>query len=222
VVAVYGSTEAEPMAEIPLSSITENDFVAMARGHGLLAGKPVASLRLRILRNQWGTPVAPLTAEQFQTLCLGTDQVGEIVVSGEHVLPGYLNGLGDPENKFRVDGAVWHRTGDLGKLDQQGRLWLLGRASALIEDARGVVYPFAVECAARQVPGLRRAAILALDGKRILALEADSTVSAVDVQAQISWANVDAVKIMRVMPVDKRHNAKIDYVTLRRILASGK
>ena len=50
---------------------------------------------------------------------------GEIVVAGGHVLPGYLNGEGDVETKFEVDGARWHRTGDLGYLDGAGRLWLL-------------------------------------------------------------------------------------------------
>lgn len=220
IVAVYGSTEAEPMAEVSLSAITQEDFDAMANGRGLIAGKPVASISLRILRDQWGIPVLPLTTEQFQALCLGSGQIGEIVVSGGHVLPGYLHGTGDAENKFRVDGNVWHRTGDLGWLDSEDRLWLMGRASAVIRDERGAVYPFAVECAARQIPGVRRAAIVAVAGRRIMAIESDSPIRADSVAARMAWANIDEVRMLRTLPMDKRHNAKIDYVALRRTLGA--
>ena len=54
ITAVYGSTEAEPMAEVALSSISQSDFEAMAEGRGLLAGKPVSCIDLRIMRNRWG------------------------------------------------------------------------------------------------------------------------------------------------------------------------
>lgn len=219
VVAVYGSTEAEPMAEISLASISADDFKAMVQGQGLLAGPLVASIALRIIKDQWGTPIAPMNGEQFQKLCFGAEEIGEIVVSGEHVLQGYLNGSDDAENKFRVEDAVWHRTGDLGWLDRQGRLWLMGRASAVTLDERGVVYPFAVECAARQIPGVRRAAILAMDGKRILAVESCSQIAEDNIRTQMEWAKIDEVRIVRAMPMDKRHNAKIDYAALRRQLA---
>jgi len=219
IVAVYGSTEAEPMAEIALSAMSDDDLNSMARGRGLLAGMPVASISLRILRAQWGVPIAPLDANQFDSLCLGAEEIGEIVVSGNHVLQGYLGGKGDAESKFRVDATVWHRTGDLGWLDRAGRLWLMGRASAVIENERGVAYPFAVECAARQIPGIRRAAILVLEGKRILAVEADSRDSIAALRESMAWANLDAIRTLRAIPMDKRHNAKIDYVTLRRMFA---
>jgi acyl-CoA synthetase (AMP-forming)/AMP-acid ligase II len=137
------------------------------------------------------------------------------------VLQGYLNGAGDAETKFRVDEAVWHRTGDLGWLDQQGRLWLMGRASAAIEDERGVVYPFAVECAARQIKGVRRAAILAVAGRRLMAMEADAAGAVDAARGKLEWARLDEIRLLRVIPMDKRHNAKVDYVALRRVLTSG-
>src|SRR5208337_815020 len=147
VTAVYGSTEAEPMAEISLAEISKEDFGAMEQGKGLLAGRPVPSISLRIIRENEGLPISPLDAAAFERLRVADGEVGEIVVSGRHVLPGYLNGEGDAETKFEVDGVRWHRTGDLGCLDSAGRLWLLGRCSGKIQDARGVLYPFAVECA---------------------------------------------------------------------------
>lgn len=219
ITAVYGSTEAEPMAEVSFSSITTEDIAAMEHGRGLLGGRPVDSVSLRILHNQWGTPIPALDGAQFDALCLPTEAVGEIVVSGSHVLTGYLHGAGDLESKFRVDGVPWHRTGDLGWLDAHGRLWLMGRASATIHDARGVLYPFAIECAARHVPGVRHAAALSVANRRVLAIEAANPAAAERVRHQLQWAHIDEVRVLRSIPVDKRHNAKIDYVALRRRLA---
>ncbi len=220
--AVYGSTEAEPMAEISLSMISEADFDSMNQGRGLLAGRPVASISLRIMSDRWGTSIPAVSEPEFQTLCMPADVVGEIVVSGDHVLHGYLHGTGDDETKFHVDGTVWHRTGDLGRLDNQGRLWLLGRASAAIKDERGTLYPFAVECAARQIPGVRCAAILSVEGRRVLALEADWREVDPAAREMLAWAQLDEISLLRTIPMDKRHNAKVDYVSLRRLFSTAK
>lgn len=171
VMAVYGSTEAEPIAHISRSEITPDDRQAMVAGRGLLAGELVPEIRLRILRDQWGKLVEPFSDDEFVSQCQPADAPGEIVVSGDHVLPGYLHGRGDEETKFRVDGVVWHRTGDAGYLDARGRLWLLGRCSARIRDAAGELYPFAAETAVYQDPAVRRAAAVSHRGRRILAVE---------------------------------------------------
>ena len=86
------------------------------------------------------------------------------------MLTGYLHGTGDSETKMRVGDRVWHRTGDAGYLDDRGRL-LMGRCSARIDDAHGTLYPFAVEAAAQAVDGIARAALIARDGARLLAIE---------------------------------------------------
>ena len=62
-------------------------------GRGLLAGRPASSIQLRILPDRWGTPLGPWTSDRSRTrLARRPDQVGEIVVTGEHVLRGYLDG----------------------------------------------------------------------------------------------------------------------------------
>jgi olefin beta-lactone synthetase len=222
VTAVYGSTEAEPMAEVDLSEIAEEDFLEMERGSGLLAGVPVSSISLRVVRDVWGTPMTSMTMSQFDALVLAQDEVGEIVVSGPHVLPGYLMRIGDAETKFDVDGARWHRTGDLGWLDSRGRLWLMGRASAAVRDGHGVLYPFAAECAAMQVQGVRRAAILQVDGRRVLAVEVNHTEAPGAVERAMNWAHLDEVRVLPLIPMDKRHNAKIDYGSLAEMLTRPK
>jgi acyl-CoA synthetase (AMP-forming)/AMP-acid ligase II len=221
ITAVYGSTEAEPMAEVPFSAIADDDFLAMERGCGLLAGAPVSSLTLHVIVEQWGIPIPPLNQAEFDRMCLPAEQVGEIVVSGEHVLAGYLNGAGDSETKFDAGGARWHRTGDLGRLDRDGRLWLLGRAAAKIQDARGILYPFAIECAAQQTAGVGRAAVMQVEGRRILAIESNRAGAHSDLLRNLAWAQLDEIRTLRCIPMDKRHNAKVDYVALADILASS-
>jgi acyl-CoA synthetase (AMP-forming)/AMP-acid ligase II len=158
-----------------------------------------------------------LSEAQFRSLSLPAGSPGEIVVSGGHVLQGYLNGIGDEETKFRVAGTTWHRTGDCGYFDGSGRLWLLGRAAAVVDDDHGTLYPFAVECAARTFPGVARAALVARQGRRILFIQPEqgtSISSEQSVKQGLAWARLDEVRQIKEIPVDRRHNAKVDYTRL--------
>ena len=166
-------------------------------------------------------PIGQITAAEFTRMIVPVDQPGEIVVSGEHVLAGYLNGQGDDETKFDVDRVRWHRTGDLGSFDSLGRLWLLGRCSAKIQDRRGVVYPFTVECALRHDPCIQCAALVAFRGERVLVVQAKKghQVDSTRYKTQLPWAGVDRLIAIKHIPLDKRHNAKVDYTQLESLLA---
>ncbi len=218
VVAVYGSTEAEPIAEIAYCDMDAADLAAQRGGKGLLAGPVVTGIDLAILADQWGKPRSAMTAAELASARLSAGAAGEITVAGDHVLGGYLGGAGDAETKFRVDGRTWHRTGDAGYLDERGRLWLLGRCGARISDARGTLYPFAVETAARTVTGIRRAALVGLNGQRILALESTAPDAMAELRTALAWAQLDRFVIMPI-PLDRRHNAKVDYPALLKALA---
>jgi acyl-CoA synthetase (AMP-forming)/AMP-acid ligase II len=225
VIAVYGSTEAEPIAHIARSAFTPEDAPAMLAGRGLLVGTPVAEIALRILRDSWGAPIGPYTAAEFAGRCLPAGEPGEIVVSGAHVSGAYLDGQGDEETKFSVDAALWHRTGDAGYLDASGRLWLLGRCAARIADERGALYPFAVEAALSAHPDVLRSAAVAIGGRRVLALELEGLADNATQQklaSTVAWAQFDEVRALRQIPVDKRHNAKIDYPALYRLLGPSR
>ncbi|NQT38377.1 MAG: AMP-binding protein [Planctomycetes bacterium] len=222
VTTVYGSTEAEPIARIARHEIATEDIAAMLGGRGLLVGLPVPIIRLRILKNQWGCPVGPYTSAEFDAACKPAGEGGEIVVSGAHVLSGYMNGCGDEENKFNVAGVPWHRTGDAGYLDDRGRLWLLGRCSARIEDSHGTLYPLSVEYAALQYDCVRRAAVASIQGERVLAVELRNGRLPESHLAQLleslAFADVRKVHVLKRMPVDNRHNSKIDYPALNSLL----
>lgn len=220
VFAVYGSTEAEPIAELDRATISSTDRASMMAGAGLLAGRPVDRVQLRILRDRWGTPVGPLSGAEFMQARLAPREIGEIVVAGDHVLAGYLDGAGDDETKIRAGSEVWHRTGDAGYLDEHGRLWLLGRCSAKAHDTRGVLYPFAVECAASEHPGVARAAFVVHRDRRVLALELRERWSSApaELRRRLDWAHLDSVIVVSRIPVDRRHNGKVDYPALTNLL----
>lgn len=213
VYAVYGSTEAEPIAHIAYRQLQFEDFMAMQRGGGLLVGEPVPAAAVRILPQTEGS-IDPMTQAEFGDRCLPAGEIGEIAVAGDHVLSGYLHGKGDAETKFRVAGQAWHRTGDAGYFDEQGRLWLLGRCGARIQDEFGVLYPFAVEAAVAQNPAVRRSALVQIQAKRWLVIEAQAKLNLTQLQASLAWAKIDQIHPVKSIPVDRRHNAKIDYPTL--------
>lgn len=221
IVAVYGSTEAEPIAQISGDAVGDIERHSMTCGKGLLAGEPIKDIHLRIIPDRWGASRAPLSRSQFDALCLPPGKVGEIVVTGDHVLSGYWKGQGNSETKFSVSEAIWHRTGDAGYLDKKGRLWLLGRCMARIEDQRGILYPFAVESAVSQYPNIRRSACVACKTRRTLAIEPEHPVSSKDMaalKAALSWAAIDRIVALKRIPVDPRHNAKLDYPALTGLL----
>lgn len=221
IISVYGSTEAEPIAYIDDRDVSPSDIIAMENGAGLLVGHSVHSLDLRIIQDHGGAPIGNIDDAALSLLSLPTGQTGEIVVTGDHVVRGYINGLGDGEAKFRVAETVWHCTGDAGRLDDQGRLWLLGRCSAAIHDARGTVHPFTVECAARTHLNLRDIALVQWRGERVLMLcsRADESPTLAQVQAAIPWAGIDRVIRVARIPMDARHNSKVDYPALLKLLA---
>ena len=217
-VAVYGSTEAEPIAHVSAAEMGDAELAAMRDGAGLLAGVPVKETTVRILPPALDShALAHPVLRGARPVAPGTR--GEIVVSGRHVVPGYLHGRGDAETKIHLDGAVWHRTGDAGYFDTDGRLWLLGRAAASVRDARGELHPFAVECAARlMVPG-RRSVLAGHRGARILLVEGrlDAGERAV-LEAGLRWAMLDRIVDNVAIPLDRRHNSKVDYGALPALL----
>ncbi len=221
---VYGSTEAEPIACIDDASVSAADHRRMCEGAGLLVGRPVAGCRIRIIDSRPGSALGPFTSQGFAGICLPAGSIGEIAVSGRHVLEGYadpeLNGTG----KIEVDGTRWHRTGDAGYVDDHGRLWLVGRCAGAIRDRRGELYPFQVEYAAATLPGIRRAAVMGRDGRRILAVETSrgrfGALSRQLARHLAGW-HVDRIVRLRRIPMDRRHDAKVDYPALERRLQSA-
>jgi acyl-CoA synthetase (AMP-forming)/AMP-acid ligase II len=224
VTIVYGCTEAEPIAHVSTAEMRSGNGSAVGEAHGLPVGTPVPAIRLRILADRWGRAIGPYDAAGFDAVCQPQGKAGEVVVSGDYVLSRYLHSNSNEENKFSVNGIGWHRTGDAGYLDDQGRLWLLGPCAARVEDHRGAVYPLPVEDAAMRHDGVRRAAFLAHRGQRVLVVELQNRAAQPQMGAllkSLAFAHVDSIRVVKRLPVDRRHNTKVDYGAVRKLLSSS-
>jgi acyl-coenzyme A synthetase/AMP-(fatty) acid ligase len=218
--AVYGSTEVEPVASISAAEATAN-----AEGAGVCVGSLHPVLEAKILKIT-ADPIR-LDERGWAPWEQGVDEPGEIVVSGPHVSVDYDE---DPEawaaNKISgPDGRIWHRMGDAGYRDGAGRLWLLGRASHAIETADGVLFPVTLERAAGAVPGVRRAVLIAIAQQPWVVVVPDGTRSESDICAEVAiicapW-KIRHVVVQSTVPVDSRHNTKVDLDALRRQLADS-
>jgi acyl-CoA synthetase (AMP-forming)/AMP-acid ligase II len=209
IVVAYGSSEAEPVAHVGAAERLEARSSLRPLAPGYLAGKPVQGVRAKLI------PLRPGTEEAM----------GELVVAGDHVCRDYD---GDPEaaaeNKIAdPDGTVWHRMGDTGYFDRQGRFWIAGRIHSTIERRGQLVHPQLVEQAARgDDPRVRRVAAVGIDDRLIVVVESNDALEA-DVRERLAAAELpcDEVRITRrPLPVDPRHNSKIDYVKVRQWLRS--
>lgn len=185
VVAIYGSTEAEPVAVLSSRDLAPEDLDAMRAGAGLLAGRVVEGLDLRI-------------------------EADEIQVAGPHVVPAYLDPRHDAGNKIAEAGCIWHRTGDGGRLDEQGRLWLRGRLAGRV----GGLWPLEVEVAALSHPGIRAAALARQGDRPVLAV-----VRAPGAALPEGIGGVARVVELDALPMDRRHASKLDYTRLEALIA---
>jgi len=212
----YGSTEAEPIAHITHDQITAEDKTATAEGRGLLAGKPTSGTDLAILRDAWGTPRPSLTPAEFDALRMPQGEPGEIVVAGDHVVTSYVGGIGNAESKINVADKVWHRTGDAGVIDAKGRLWLLGRCAYRLKETPPL-YPLQVEAMARAALGPVALAAAHIDGNAVLIVETGKAQTADDT-ALATQFRVDRVLTVKKIPLDRRHQSKVDYASLKALL----
>lgn len=210
---VYGSTEAEPIAEIAYRDFTLRTKRLMRDGSGLLVGIPTGAVQLKVLRSRAGIPVS---ATQFMSLEAPTGEWGEIVVAGRHVVQGYLDPGQDILAKIQVNGTVWHRTGDCGYLDGKNRLWLLGRIAQVIPTELGPLFPFAVESAIRAKYKVA-AAVICVDGRIVLAVERTRYLE--NIRAE--YKNRFTLLPIRKIPLDRRHSSKVDYGALADIVRNA-
>jgi acyl-CoA synthetase (AMP-forming)/AMP-acid ligase II len=224
-VVVYGSTEAEPVAHLAAGERLAALSAECPDAAGYCAGRPVERLRAKVIRIHPG-PIA-LGADGWAGWELPAGEIGELVVAGEHVCRDYYrNPQAVAENKIAgPDGAVWHRMGDTGYLDREGRFWLAGRVHSTIYRGGEAVHPQLVEQAARgDDPRVRRAAAVgmpdpALGERVVVVVEGEGGEElAREVARRVADAALpcDEVKVTREeLPVDPRHNSKIDYARLR-------
>jgi acyl-CoA synthetase (AMP-forming)/AMP-acid ligase II len=218
--ATYGSTEA-----LPMTTIEARELLAIARagalaGQGVCLGRPVEGLDLRLV------PVRDASIASLRGLDVEVGEVGEIIVAGESVSAHYFASPND-DARFKIDDGSkrWHRTGDVGSLDAEGRVWFVGRKSQRVRARERDRFPVQAEALLELDARVRRAALVAVPGNAagveepVLVVELEPGVEASDALARELLARAEAHAATRGIrtvlfhsgfPVDVRHNAKID------------
>ncbi|MEA2442975.1 MAG: hypothetical protein QOJ12_267 [Thermoleophilales bacterium] len=158
---------------------------------------------------------------------------GEIMVRGDFVFAGYFDSIDETYASLR-DG--WLHTGDIGYLDAEGRLYVLGRERAMIKRGGVVVAPRELEEAAQEVDGVRLAAAVSapapeavtemitvvVEADRADAQHADDLCSAVS-RAIVARLGFAAGQVVVVPPrtVPRTANGKVRHDRVRALLLDG-
>ena len=207
----YGMTEALPVTDISLPEIE-----AAGPGNGVCVGRPLPGVDVTVSElSSLGAADGPLTAE--------AGSCGEVCVRADHLKDRYDALWAVQWSSSRNDG--WHRTGDVGHLDEQGRLWIEGRLEHVISTANGVVTPVGVEQKAEALDAVGAAAVVGVGPVGVQQVVVvvvpegvrrprwSSPVAAqplLDDVRRAADVEIAAVLVVPELPVDIRHASKVD------------
>jgi acyl-coenzyme A synthetase/AMP-(fatty) acid ligase len=239
----YGMTEVLPVTDISLDGLREarSEAAGTAAGNGVCVGRPLAGVRIELLpldnRGRPDPTRRPATA--------GPGVTGEVVVHAEHVKLRYDALWATQSAGVTADGG--HRTGDVGHMDASGRLWVEGRLVHVVSTPRGPLTPVGVEQLVEELPQVSRAAVVGVGpagtqavvvvvepaaeraragSRKRSGLAEPALAAAVRASAATIAPHVAAVLVVPALPVDIRHNSKIDRTRLaawaEQMLAGGR
>ena len=214
----YGATEALPVASVSADEIAPDSV------RGACVGRPVREIDVRIIAIT-DEPIATM----IEARLLHPGEVGEIVVRGPVVTETY-DVRPDATRRAKIYGeaGVWHRMGDCGYLDADGRLWFCGRKVERVETPTGTLQTEPCEQVFRSHARAARCALIGLGerGRQQPALVVETRVrNPEDARALAQelhslgrnhphTAVINRFYFREKFPVDVRHNAKIHRLTL--------
>jgi acyl-CoA synthetase (AMP-forming)/AMP-acid ligase II len=215
----YGATEALPVAVISGQNIVGSTASRSAKGAGTCVGTLFPDIDVRIAR---------IDDEQIETFSdlelLPLGEIGEIVVRGPSVTKRYFRRSQATALAKVADGdTTWHRMGDVGYLDDAGRLWFCGRKAHRVETDSGTLFSVPCEAIFNQHSAVRRSALVGIGerprqrpaiviechapqgGSESLAEELHTLAANHDLTESI-----ESILFHPSFPVDIRHNVKIN------------
>ncbi|QYK06448.1 olefin beta-lactone synthetase [Shewanella zhangzhouensis] len=220
----YGATEGLPLCFVASDELLASGEVT-AKGGGILVGKPVQGVALEII----AIDEAPI-AEWQDELKLQPYEIGEIVVKGPMVSRAYYHRDEATSVAKIADGeGMWHRMGDLGYLDELGRLWMCGRKAHRVDATEGGAFRkhyFSIPCERifNIHPLVARSALVGVhrhgDKIPLVCLELERSQACNNAsslyrelremaEAHEITQGIDFFLIHESFPMDVRHNAKI-------------
>ena len=149
-------------------------------------------------------------ASSIRTPCseLPAGEVGEIVTHGPQVFLGYWNKPEDTAQAFvEIDGKRFFRTGDLGRIDEDGYFFIVDRLKRMINASGYKVWPTEVESLMYQHPAVQEACVIGTKDahrgetvKAVIVLRPNGAAE-IDAQAIIDWCreNMAAYKVPRIV-----------------------
>jgi acyl-CoA synthetase (AMP-forming)/AMP-acid ligase II len=231
----YGAAECLPVCSISAEEILGEIRPLQENGAGTCLGFPIEGVEIQII-----APVDGIVESMDEDNFLSTGYIGEIIVSGGNVTESYDK---LPEKtalaKIHQNGKVWHRMGDLGFLDEKGRLWFCGRKTERIATEDGEeYYPDCIEPLFCIYSFVERAALIKIKKKGKIC-PAIAILPKPDYYPFFVWEKwkmrrklrhlaqcfpktvpIRDFFFCRCFPVDPRHNAKIHRLALGKKFSS--
>ena len=230
----YGATEALPVAEIDGDTVLGETWPRSERGEGLCVGTPLSGVEVRIIAIDDGNIATIDDATQ-----LPAGEIGEAIVRSPHISDRYFNAEKEmAENKI-VDGDTrWQRLGDTGFLDEKGRLWVCGRRSHRVVRRDRVWFALCCEFVFNTHPDVVRTALIGpatgatgeVEPTIVVELRPEARGRRAELAAELrrmadehdSTRGIERFVFVKILPVDRRHNAKIDRPELARKASAGR
>ena len=235
----YGATESLPLCQFSGKEILKETASLSRKGNGTCVGLPVKGVDLKII---------PITEKEIpsldQTTILPPFKIGEVIVSGDIVTAEYYQ-MEEQTKKAKImdeKGKLWHRMGDVGYLDQDGKLWFCGRKTHRVHvditqndgQRKKELYSIPCEAVFNEHPEVKRTALIqtsekglntasivierrdkkSLRGKEKHRFEKEILLIAKNFE---HTSSIKKVYYHNNFPVDVRHNIKIDRIKLREV-----
>lgn len=236
----YGATECLPVSNMSGREILTNnnkdtsDDISLADkslgGAGTCIGRPFNGVEIKVISSS----LNPLKEKDIESL--PAYSIGEIIVKSKTVTPFYFD-MPEKTNlaKIYTSDGLWHRMGDMGYFDDKGLLWFCGRQSHSFCSSGRDYYPIPIETIFNQHDEIEKSAIVRdRENSPVLFIQRkdkkvgltktrmkqfESELLSLGQKFSIS-SDINQFKLKDKLPVDVRHNIKIDRLALAKELAS--
>ena len=219
VLTPYGATEALPVTSIERQEILDDTWAQSEKGEGTCVGKPVPGAEIKIIRIS-DEPIP----KWEKSLEIPKGQTGEIIVKAPWVTKTYFNREDVTRLAKIPDGnTFWHRMGDVGKWDEQNRLWFCGRKCHRVIIGLETLFTIPCEAIFNQHTDVKRSALVGKgsNGEPVIIIEPENKDRVAKDRKtftkellELGAAHPHTRSIKKILfhpefPVDVRHNAKI-------------
>lgn len=217
----YGATEALPVCSIGSKEILSETRKITDAGGGTCVGQPAPGVRLEII----GITDEPIPLWD-DSLRVPQGTIGELVVQGPQVTSAYFNRPDATLHAKIADlerDSYLHRMGDIGGMDDRGRIWFCGRKSHRVVTSAETLFTIPCEAVFNTHPQVFRTALVGIGpaGEQLpvlcVELEKGAPADHEKIRAELReiarthlhTVTIDTFLFHPAFPVDIRHNAKI-------------